>query len=57
MLAFDGDETGLAAMRTAAAKLIVERGCFVNVVKLRDAKEPDQLNADELDEFFGWAKP
>ncbi len=57
VLAFDGDEAGLAGMRTAAAKLITQTGCFVNVVKLPDGKEPDQLDRDELDKFFGFAKP
>ena len=56
-LAFDGDEAGLAGMRTAAAKLITQPSCFVNVVKLPDGREPDQLDRDELDTFFGFATP
>ena len=57
MLAFDGDEAGREGQSVAAGKLAVKAGCFVNLVKLPDEKEPDQLDRDELERFFGFAKP
>ena len=42
-------------MRSAAGQMI--KDMFLRVVKMPDGKEPDQLDADELDEFFGFCKP
>jgi DNA primase len=55
VLAFDGDEAGQQGMRQAAAKLITE--CFVNVAKLPEGREVDQLTSSEVDALFGFAEP
>jgi DNA primase len=46
ILMFDGDEAGRTGMRMAAGKLISQT--FVQVVKLTDGTEPDDLSAEQL---------
>ena len=46
VLLFDGNEAGVAGMRTAAAKLITRT--YVRVVKLSEGCEPDDLSPAEL---------
>jgi DNA primase len=55
ILFFDGNEAGQTGMRLAAAKLI--RRAFVRVVSLPDAKEPDDLSAEELDDVLSFINP
>jgi DNA primase len=52
VIMFDGDESGQAGARKAAAKLI--RDLSVRVVSMPDGRDPADLSVDELREHLGF---
>ena len=54
VLLLDGDETGLAATRTIAAKLSSK--CLVGCVQLPDGAQPDQLSLTDINELLRVSK-
>jgi DNA primase len=54
VLMFDGDSSGLAAMRAAAAKLLHRRGLYLSCVFLPENKDPADLSLSELRELLNF---